>query len=236
MSTPHISANKGDIAEVILLPGDPLRAQYVADNFLEDATMFNRVRNMFGFTGTYRNHRVSVMGTGMGMPSMGIYSHELIEAYGVKRLIRIGTAGSYSDMIGLGALLAAGTVSTDSNWAVQFRVNGTLSAGPDFDLLFKAQEIAKAHGQKLHVGHIKSSDVFYEPSELDRKIWIDLGVDAVEMETYALYVTAMRHRVQALTLLTVSDHVITGEGLSTEERELGLNKMIEIALSVAVEG
>lgn len=233
MSTPHIAANKGQIAETILLPGDPLRAKFVADTYLEDAECFNRIRNMFGYTGTYQGKRVSVMGTGMGMPSMGIYSHELITEYGVKHLIRIGTAGAYSEKVKVGDLLAAGIVSTDSAWAKQFHVQGTLSAGPSFLLLEKASAISRERGKELLVSHIKSADVFYEPSEADRDIWISLGVDAVEMETYALYVTAMRHRVQALTLISVSDHVISGEKLTPEEREQGLDEMITLALEVA---
>ncbi|HHU11714.1 MAG TPA: purine-nucleoside phosphorylase [Clostridiaceae bacterium] len=233
MSTPHIEANPGDIAETVLLPGDPLRAKYVAENFLTDAVCFNRVRNMFGFTGTYDGRQVSVMGTGMGMPSIGIYSHELITAYGVKNLIRIGTAGAYSERIAVGDLLAAGIVSTDSNWAGQFHVQGTLSAGPSFSLLKKADETAAALGKSLKIAHIKSADVFYEPSEADRNTWIELGVDAVEMESYALYVTAMRHRVNALCLLQISDHVITGDQMPPAEREQGLNDMIRVALKLA---
>lgn len=233
MSTPHIEAKKGQIAETILLPGDPLRAKFVAENYLEDAACFNRIRNMFGYTGMFEGKKVSVMGTGMGMPSMGIYSHELITEYGVKNLIRIGTAGAYSDDVNIGDLLAAGFVSTDSNWANQFHVQGTLSAGPSFELLAKAAAISEEMGKNLRVSHIKSADVFYEPSKADRDIWIDLGVDAVEMETYALYVTAMRHRVRALTLLSISDHVIKGDQLSPEAREKGLDQMITMALKLA---
>lgn len=233
MSTPHIEAKQGEIAETILLPGDPLRAKFVAENYLKDAVCFNRIRNMFGYTGTYEGQRVSVMGTGMGMPSMGIYSHELITEYGVQNLIRIGTAGAYSDQVKVGDLLAAGIVSTDSNWANQFHVQGTLSAGPSFELLEKASAISRQLGKHLRVSHIKSADVFYEPSKADRDIWIELGVDAVEMETYALYVTAMRHRVRALTIMSISDHVISGEQLTPEEREQGLDDMITVALKLA---
>lgn len=234
VSTPHNAAKRGDIAKTILLPGDPLRAKFVAENFLENAVIFNAVRNMLGFTGTYRGVSVSVMGTGMGIPSMAIYSHELIHDYGVKNLIRIGTAGGYSERVKLGDLVFAQYVSTDSNFAAQFELCGaTVSAGASYDLLARAKCIADDKGVRNVVGHVKSSDIFYEQSDKNRLMWTKLGVDAVEMESYALYLNAMLGRVNALTIVQISDHLLTGEAMSSDERQTGLSDMIGVALDLA---
>lgn len=230
--TPHNQAKKGDIAEKILLPGDPLRAKFVAENFLEDVTQFNTTRNMFGYTGTYKGEKVSVMGTGMGIPSLGIYVHELIHEYGVKKLIRIGSCGAYSEKLKLYDIIFALGACTNSNFAVQYNLQGTFSAVCSYPLLERAAEVAKAEGIDFHAGNILSSDIFYNADPTAWKKWADMGVLAVEMETYGLYTLAAAAGVEALTILTVSDSLVTGEETSAEEREKSFSRMMKIALEV----
>ncbi len=234
MATPHIGANKGDIAETILLPGDPLRAKYIAETFLEDVVQYNNVRGMLGFTGTYKGKKVSVQGTGMGVPSIGIYTHELIAEYGVKNLIRVGTAGSMQENIKIRDVVIAMTASTDS--AInKLRFNGAdYAPTASADLLFKAYEAGKAKGLNMKAGNVLTSDTFYGDDPEAWKKWAKFGVLCVEMETAQLYTTAAKFGVNALTLLTISDSLVTGEATSAEERQLTFNDMIEVALESAL--
>jgi len=225
----HIGAKKGDIAEKILLPGDPLRAKYIAENFLEDAVCFNEVRGMFGFTGTYKGERISVMGTGMGIPSISIYINELIREYDVKYLVRVGTCGAIQEDIKIRDVILAMSASTNSgnnNW----RFNG-LNYAPtaNFDLLYKAYNVSKEKGISARVGNIFSSDLFYD-DKAAWKLFAEYGALGVEMEAAELYTVAAKHNVNALSILTVSDSMVTHELTSAEERQKTFNQMIEIAL------
>ena len=234
MATPHIGANKGDIAETILLPGDPLRAKYIAETFLEDVVQYNNVRGMLGFTGTYKGKRVSVQGTGMGVPSIGIYTHELINEYGVKNLIRIGTAGSIQENIKIRDVVIAMSASTDS--AInKLRFNGAdYAPTASSELFLKAHEIGVKKGLSMKAGNVLTSDTFYGDDPESWKKWAKFGVLCVEMETAQLYTTAAKFGVNALTLLTISDSLVTGEVTSAEERQTTFNDMIEVALESAL--
>lgn len=232
--TPHNQATEGQIAKTVLMPGDPLRAKYVADTYLEDVTCFNQVRNMLGFTGTYKGKPVSVMGSGMGVPSIGIYSFELFNFYDVDNIIRIGTAGGLAPDVRLRDLVIGMGACTDSNYAAQFRMPGTLAPIADFGLLRKAVESAERLGFDYKVGNVLSSDVFYNDDEMVNERWASMGVLAVEMESVALYLNAIRARKHALCLLTVSDLPLSGEGLPAEDRQTSFTQMMEVALEVAV--
>lgn len=232
--TPHNQATEGQIAKTVLMPGDPLRAKYVADTYLEDVTCFNQVRNMLGFTGTYKGKPVSVMGSGMGVPSIGIYSYELFNFYDVNNIIRIGTAGGLAPDVRLRDLVIGMGACTDSNYAAQFRMPGTLAPIADFGLLRKAVESAERLGYDYKVGSVLSSDVFYNDDETVNERWASMGVLAVEMESVALYLNAIRARKHALCLLTVSDLPLSGEGLPAEDRQTSFTQMMEVALEVAV--
>lgn len=232
--TPHNQATEGQIAKTVLMPGDPLRAKYVADTYLEDVTCFNQVRNMLGFTGTYKGKPVSVMGSGMGVPSIGIYSFELFNFYDVDNIIRIGTAGGLAPDVRLRDLVIGMGACTDSNYAAQFRMPGTLAPIADFGLLRKAVESAECLGFDYKVGNVLSSDVFYNDDETVNERWASMGVLAVEMESVALYLNAIRARKHALCLLTVSDLPLSGEGLPAEDRQTSFTQMMEVALEVAV--
>lgn len=232
MGTPHNEANPGEIAETILLPGDPLRAKRIAETMLTDARQFNDVRNMLGFTGFWAGKRVSVMGTGMGMPSIAIYAHELITVYGVKNLIRIGSAGSLQDGVNVRDIVFAQGASTDSNFGKQFGVEGQIAALPNFNLLRKAVETAETLGLKHHVGNVLSSDVFYHFDPENWRKWQKLGILAVEMEANALYLTAAQLGANALAILTVSDSLVSGGSLSQDERQNTFAEMVKVALSV----
>lgn len=233
MGTPHNEAKKGDIAETVLLPGDPLRAKFIAETFLENVTCYNKVRNMFGFTGTYKGRRVSVQGTGMGVPSISIYATELMVEYGVQNLVRIGTCGSIQKDVQIRDIVMAQGACTDSN------VNRVRFAGldyapiADFGLMTKAKAVADSLGIPLKVGNILTSDTFYGDDPESWKRWAAYGVLAVEMESTALYTIAAKHKRHALTLLTVSDSIVTGEATSAEERQLAFKGMMEIALGLA---
>ncbi|WP_408010573.1 purine-nucleoside phosphorylase [Pseudalkalibacillus sp. A8] len=230
----HIGAKEGEIAETILLPGDPLRAKYIAETFLEDVTCYNEVRGMLGFTGTYKGKRISVQGTGMGVPSISIYAHELMDNYGVKNLIRVGTCGAFQKDVKVRDLIIAMTASTDSS-SNQHRFGIDYSPTANFDLLHSAYKNAVERGLEVKVGNVFTSDTFYNDTlDLAKKL-ADYQVLAVEMETSALYTLANKFGVRALSILTVSDHVFTGESTSSEERQKTFNEMIEVALDTAVE-
>lgn len=233
MST-HIGAEMGDIAETVLMPGDPLRAKYVADNFLEDVVQYNSVRNAFGYTGTYKGHRVSVQGTGMGIPSISIYTNELIKFFGVKHLMRIGSIGGFGEAVKIRDILIAQSASTDS--AI---IQNTFKAGviyaptANFDMLLKAYESAKDANVPVKVGNIFSADRFYN-DEIDYQQLIDYGVLGTEMETAALYMLAAKYGVQALSINTVSDNLTTGEALSAADRQSSFSDMMTVALETAI--
>lgn len=233
MSTPHIKAEKGDFAPTVLMPGDPLRAKYIAENFLEDYKLVNEVRGMLGYTGKYKGKEVSVMGSGMGMPSIGIYSYELFDQYGVENIIRVGSCGAYTDKVRVRDVILVQAACTNSNFAAQYGLNGTFAPIADFDLLLAAKKAADGMGIKTAVGNIFSSDVFYEGGEGWKK-WAEMGVLGVEMESAALYMNAAKLGKKALTILTVSDHfVIKGEDTTSEEREKSFTDMMKIALEIA---
>lgn len=230
----HIEAPVGAIAEGILLPGDPLRAKFIAENFLEGAELFNAVRNMFGYTGTYKGQRVSVMGTGMGMPSHSIYVNELLREYGVKKLIRVGTCGSVHEDIRVRDLVLAMSACTDSN-VNRIRFRGMdYAPTASFELLSKAHKAAAARGMKAAVGPILSSDSFYAEDPEQWKLWARFGVLAVEMEAAELYTLAAKFGAQALAILTVSDSIVTGEATSSAERQSSFGAMVELALEAIV--
>lgn len=233
MPTPHNSAKAGDFAETVLLPGDPLRAKFIAEHFLEDAKQVNSVRNMFAFTGFYKGKRVSVMGSGMGMPSLGIYAHELYSQYGVEKIIRIGSCGAYSPDCKLFDVIIAEGACTNSSWAHQYGLPGTFSAIASFDLLKSAYDKAVELKIPVHVGNILSSDIFYNDRPEVWKNWARMGCLAVEMESYALYATAASLGKKALTILTVSDSFIFSEETTAEQREKSFSQMMEIALEIA---
>lgn len=233
MSTPHNEAAKGSIAKTVLMPGDPLRARFIAENFLENAVCFNTVRNMFGYTGTYNGKEVSVMGSGMGMPSMGIYSYELFSEYDVENIIRIGSAGGYAEDVKVRDVIMAMAVSTDSNYAVQYNLGGTFAPTADFGLLMKAVTAAQKNNVSFKVGNVLSTDVFYHVADDFAAKWRDMGVLATEMECAALYMNAAYFGKKALGIFTVSDHLFTKESLSAKERETSFTDMMKIALETA---
>lgn len=229
--TPHIGARYGEIAETVLMAGDPLRAKFITENYLTDPVQFNEVRGMLGFTGTYGGKRVSVMGHGMGIPSIGIYSYELFNFYDVKTIIRVGSAGAYHPDLKLGDLVIAQGACTDSNYGAQFGLPGTFAPIADFDLLRAAASACEQRGLHYMVGNILSSDVFYaENPQTDS--WRKMGVLAVEMEASALYMNAARAGKRALTICTISDHLLTGEEMPAEARRTSFRNMMEVALSI----
>lgn len=231
--TAHNSAKAGDFAKTVLMPGDPLRAKYIAETYLENPRQVNAVRNMFGYTGTYKGKEISVMGGGMGMPSIGIYSYELFNFYDVDQVIRIGSAGAFQDNIKLMDVVIGMGACTDSNYAYQYGLPGTFAPIADYELLNRAVETAKRRGTNVVVGNVLSSDVFYNAMSNVNDLWRDMGVLAVEMEAAALYMNAAKAGKKALCMLTISDHLYTGESLSAEDRQLGFGKMMEIALELA---
>lgn len=231
--TPHIKPNGAEIAETILLPGDPLRAKFIAETYLEDVVQFNEVRGMLGFTGTYKGKRISVMGTGMGTASMGIYSWELIHVFGVKNLIRIGSAGAIQDHLNLYDIVFAMGSSTDTNYGHQYNLPGNYSITASFDLLEKAKKVADAQGQQVHVGNVLSSDIFYNADPTALQKWSEMGILCAEMESAGLYMNASHAGVNALCILTISDHIFRQEQTTQEERQTAFTKMMEIALELA---
>jgi purine-nucleoside phosphorylase len=231
--TPHNGAKMGEIAKTVLMPGDPLRAKYIADNYLTDVKCFNTVRNMLGFTGEYKGKTVSVMGGGMGIPSVGIYTYELFNFYDVDNIIRIGSAGGIADNVHVRDVVIAMGACTNSNYAAQYNLPGTFAPIASYDLLKRAVNAAEQLKVNTVVGNVLSSDTFYDDNENALKSWTKMGVLAVEMEAAALYMNAARAKKNALCLLTISDCPFTGESLSAEERQTGFTQMMEVALSLA---
>ncbi|WP_029035903.1 purine-nucleoside phosphorylase [Salinimicrobium xinjiangense] len=228
----HIGAQKGDIAETVLLPGDPLRAKWIAETYLEDIQCYNKVRNMFGYTGTYKGRRISVQGTGMGVPSISIYAHELINDFDVKNLIRVGSAGSYQKSVKLRDIVIAMAASSTSG-INQYRFQGAdFAPTADFGLFQQAIDLAKSKGIEVKAGNVLTSDEFYADEFESYQMWSNFGVLCVEMETSGLYTLAAKHGVNALSLLTISDSLVTGEKTTTEERESTFKGMVEIALEL----
>ena len=229
MATPHIKAEKGDFAKTVLMPGDPLRAKYIAEKYLENAVLVNDVRGMLGYTGTYKNKPVSVMASGMGMPSMAIYSYELFKFFDVDNIIRIGTAGAVSSKLGLRDIVIAMSSCTDSNFAAQYGLSGNIAPTASFELLKKAFDTAERLHKKVYVGSVYTTDIFYHDSDCLAD-WQKLGILATEMECAALYLNAARLGKNALCICTISDCPLTGESCSSDEREKTFNDMMEIAL------
>ena len=235
MSTPHNAAEKGQFAKVCLMPGDPLRAKFIAENFLEEAQLVTSVRGMNGYTGKYKGHPVSVMGHGMGMPSVGIYTYELYAFYGVEKIIRIGSAGGMHPDLDLGDVVVAQGACTDSNYAAQYRLPGTFAPIADYGMLSAAVENAKKQGCKFMVGNVVSSDVFYGADPTASEKWLSMGVLCAEMECAALYMNAAYLKKKALGLLTISDLIRDAErAMTAEERQTKFRDMMAIALETAI--
>lgn len=229
----HINAKKGDIAETILLPGDPLRAKWIAETFFENPVCFNEVRGMLGFTGTFKGKKISAMGSGMGVPSISIYAHELITEFGVKNLIRVGSAGSYQEQVKVRDIVLAMAASSTSG-VNELRFGGAdYAPTANFELFQKAVEIAKAKNIPIKAGNVLTSDEFYADEFESYKKWSKFGVLCVEMETAGLYTVAAKHKVNALSILTISDSLVTGEKTTSKERETTFEEMIKIALELA---
>ncbi len=233
MST-HIEAAEGEIAESVLLPGDPLRAKWIAENFLENSKCYNQVRGMLGYTGTYKSKRISVQGTGMGIPSALIYCHELINDYGAKKLIRVGSAGSYQKEVDLRDIVIAMAASSNSGINKSRFGNHDYSPTADFTLFMKATRYAQENRIPIKAGNVLSSDQFYEDNFDNYKLWAKYGVLCVEMEAAGLYTIAAKHNVQALAILTISDSLVTGQTTTSEERESSFSQMVEIALNTVL--
>ena len=233
MPTPHNSAAKGDFARTVLMPGDPLRARYIAENFLENPVLVNDVRGVQGYTGTWKGARVSVQASGMGIPSIGIYAWELYTQYDVENIIRVGSAGGIANDLKLMDVVAALGARTDSNFAHQFGLKGAFAPTADWGLLSTAMSAARAHGVNMRAGNVLSSDNFYNDGSDSHDQWKKMGVLAVEMEAAGLYMTAARCGKRALCLCTISDHIYRPEELSPEQRQTSFNEMIAIALDTA---
>ena len=229
--TPHIGAKYGEIAETVIMSGDPLRAKFMAENFLDNPVQFNNVRGMLGFTGTYKGKPVSVMGHGMGIPSVCIYTYELFNFYGVKTIIRVGSAGSMNKDLHVGELVIAMGACTDSNYVSQFEMPGSYAPIADFSLLRGAAEACDRFGYSYKVGNVFSSDIFYGENPHTEK-WMNMGVLAVEMEAAGLYMNAARSGNRALTICTISDHLLTGEVTTAEERQTTFTHMMDVAFSL----
>ena len=228
-----IAAEEADVAKVMLMPGDPLRAKYVAEHYLENPVCFNTVRNMLGYTGTYKGKKISVMGHGMGVPSIGLYTYELYNFYGVESIIRIGSAGGIGDDVKVRDVVIAMGASTNSHFADQYRFPGQLCATADYAMLRDAVAAAEKLGVRADVGQVFTADQFYNANSTAAETYRKFGILAVEMETAGLYWTAQRLGKKALSILTISDHIFTGEALSAEERQDSFHEMMEIALETA---
>lgn len=232
--TPHINVTEqGVIAETVLMPGDPLRAKFIAETYLENPVQFNTVRNMFGYTGTYKGKKISIMGSGMGMPSIGIYSYELIHFYGVKNIIRIGSCGAIQEDIKIRDIVIGISASTNSNYASQYDLPGTFAPTASWSLVKKAVDMAESKEIPIRVGNVLSSDIFYDDDPDTWRKWAKMGVLAIEMEAAALYMNAARAGVNALCVLTVSDSLVSHEVITAEERQTSFTNMMEIALELA---
>ncbi len=235
MATPHIAAEQGAFAKTVLMPGDPLRAKYIAEHYLENPVLVNNVRGVQGYTGTYRGVPVSVMASGMGIPSIGIYSYELYHFYGVENIIRVGSAGGLSTDLKLRDIVLGMGACTNSNFASQFRLGGTFAPIASFDLLESAVRHGREMSLRMQVGNLLSSDPFYNAFADANQGWMDMGVLAVEMEAAGLYMNAARAGKRALAICTISDHIVTGEALDADARQNTFTQMMELALAVAVE-
>ena len=234
MPTAHNKANVGDFAKTVLMPGDPLRAKYIAETYLTDYKLVNNVRGIQGYTGTYKGQRVSVMASGMGMPSMGIYSYELFSFYDVENIIRIGSAGAINLDVKVRDIVVGMGACTNSNYASQYKMPGTFAPICSYPLLEKVVEQCKAHGASYHVGNLLSSDTFYNDDDTATERWARMGVMAIEMEAAALYMNAAKLNKNALAICTISDHILTGEELSADERQTSFGQMMEFALDTAI--
>ena len=232
--TPHIKATPDDFAKTVLMPGDPLRAKFIAETFLEDAKLVNNVRGIQGYTGKYKGERVSVMASGMGIPSIGIYSYELYNFFGVDNIIRIGSAGALNEKVKLREIIFGMGASTTSAFATQYRLDGTFSAIADYDLMRAGIEEAQRIGASYHVGNLLSSDAFYNADPEANGRWQAMGILGVEMEAAGLYMNAAKAGKRALAICTISDHILTGESLDADLRQTSFTEMMEIALGIAV--
>lgn len=240
MATPHINAEKGAFAKTVLMPGDPLRAKFIAETFLDNAVLVNNVRGIHGYTGTYKGVPVSVMASGMGMPSIGIYSYELYSFFGVENIIRVGSAGGMQESVKLRDLVIGMGACTNSSFASQYGLPGTFAPIASYKLLRSCVEKAEFYGLDYHIGNLLSSDTFYNELDMEREStkpspWQKMGVLAVEMEAAALYMTASRLGKNALAICTVSDHLLTGEETTSEERQKTFTDMITLALEVSID-
>ncbi|MBQ7333762.1 MAG: purine-nucleoside phosphorylase [Clostridia bacterium] len=232
--TPHIKAAPSDFARTVLMPGDPLRSKFIAENFLENAKLINNVRGIQGYTGTYLGEKVSVMASGMGMPSMAIYSYELFNFFGVENIIRIGSAGGLSENVKLRDIIIGMGASTTSSYAVQYGLEGTFAPIASYELLEIAVKEAKKIGARTAVGNLLSSDIFYNANPEAHKKWQAMGILGVEMEAAALYMNAAYAKRRALAICTVSDHLLTGDSLDSDARQNSFTEMMEIALNTAI--
>ncbi len=232
--TPHINATPDDFARTVLMPGDPLRAKFIAENYLQNSVLVNNVRGIHGYTGTYNGTKVSVMASGMGMPSIGIYSYELYNFFGVENIIRVGTAGSINLNVKVRDIVIAMGACTNSNYASQYKLPGTFAPIAGYELMKTAIENAENHGANYHVGNCLSSDTFYCDDPTATEKWAKMGVMCIEMEAAALYMNAARCGKNALAIFTISDHILTGEATNAEERQTSFTQMMEIALDTAV--
>ncbi len=232
--TPHIKAEPSDFAKTVLMPGDPLRSKFIAENFLENARLINNVRGIQGYTGTYKGEKVSVMASGMGMPSMAIYSYELYNFFGVENIMRIGSAGALSESVKIRDIIIGMGASTTSSYAVQYGLEGTFAPIASYELLEIAVEEARKVGARVAVGNLLSSDIFYNANAEAHKKWQAMGILGVEMEAAALYMNAAYAKRRALAICTVSDHILTGESLGSDERQNSFTEMMEIALNTAI--
>ncbi|RIL72861.1 purine-nucleoside phosphorylase [Staphylococcus devriesei] len=231
--TPHIQPNGTKIAKTVLMPGDPLRAKHIAENFLENVEQFNEVRNMFGYTGTYKGKEISVMGSGMGIPSIGIYSYELYNFFDVETIIRAGSCGALQEDVNLYDVIIAQAASTNSNYVEQFNIPGHFAPIADFELITKAKKVADEIGAVSHVGNVLSSDTFYNADATFNDSWHKMGILGIEMESAGLYLNALNAGKKALGVFTVSDHILRDEATSAEERQTSFTQMMEIALEIA---
>ena len=232
--TPHINAKEGDFAKTVLMPGDPLRSKFIAETYLENRRLVNDVRGVQGYTGTYKGVPVSVMASGMGMPSIGIYSYELFNFYGVENILRVGSAGAISEKLKVRDIVLGQGACTNSSFGDQFGFRGHFAPIADFGLLRCAAQIAEERGLRYAVGNLLSSDTFYDDDAEASSKWMKLGVMAIEMEAAALYYNAARSGKKALAVCTISDHILTGEETTAEERQVSFTQMMELALEVAV--
>ena len=232
--TPHIKAEPSDFAKTVLMPGDPLRSKFIAENFLENARLINNVRGIQGYTGSYKGEKVSVMASGMGMPSMAIYSYELYNFFGVENIMRIGSAGGLSESVKIRDIIIGMGASTTSSYAVQYGLEGTFAPIASYELLETAVKEAKKLNARIAVGNLLSSDIFYNANPEAQKKWQAMGILGVEMEAAALYMNAAYAKKRALAICTVSDHLLTGESLDSDARQNSFTEMMEIALNTAI--